>query len=137
MTVVKYGLAKMYGKMEGYTADQLTDEQFEYKKRLCEEVLKVFDKILPGNNRMRGVMLYELHLPLVMLANRQLQRGPGSGADPKMIKQNLKKGLDCLKKGLKILKLEPEGSFESKIVAGSKDSVKELESFYEAISKVL
>ena len=26
-------------------------------------------------------MLYELHLPLVMLANRQLQRGPSAVAD--------------------------------------------------------
>lgn len=36
-------------------------------------------------------MLYELHLPLVMLANRQLQRGPGApGVNPTQIKADLK-----------------------------------------------
>ena len=38
------------------------------------------------------MILYELHLPLVMLANRALQRGPGStdGMGPKEIKAYLK-----------------------------------------------
>jgi hypothetical protein len=36
------------------------------------------------------MMMYELHLPLVMLANRALQRGPGSGANPEQIKADLK-----------------------------------------------
>ena len=36
----------------------------------CFQVLAVLDVIMPGESRMRGVMLYELHLPNVMLANR-------------------------------------------------------------------
>jgi len=39
------------------------------------------------------MMMYELHLPLVMLANRSLQRGPGGGANPDQIKADLKVGL--------------------------------------------
>jgi len=34
--------------------------------------------------------MYELHLPLVMLSNRALQKGPGSGSDPEKIKADLK-----------------------------------------------
>ena len=34
--------------------------------------------------------MYELHVPLVVLSNRALQRGPKSGADPDEIKKNLK-----------------------------------------------
>ena len=60
------------------------------KQELCEEVLSVYDVIMPGNNWMRGVMLYELHLPHVLLANRQLQRGPGGGGDPAMIMNKIK-----------------------------------------------
>ncbi len=41
--------------------------------------------------------MYELHLPLVMLANRSLQRGPGGGANPDQIKADLKVGLVGLK----------------------------------------
>eukprot|EP00095_Tigriopus_kingsejongensis_P011042 maker-scaffold109_size355148-snap-gene-2.26 protein:Tk11042 transcript:maker-scaffold109_size355148-snap-gene-2.26-mRNA-1 annotation:"protein isoform a-like" len=86
----KYVLARMYGRMEGYEVDGLTDEQFRRKRELCEEVLGVLDKIMPGRMRKRGMMMYELHLPLVMLANRALQRGPESGANPQEIKANLK-----------------------------------------------
>ena len=34
--------------------------------------------------------MYELHVPLVVLSNRALQRGPQSGADPNEIKKDLK-----------------------------------------------
>ena len=34
--------------------------------------------------------MYELHVPLVMLSNRALQRGPAGGEDPNVIKKNLK-----------------------------------------------
>ena len=38
-----------------------------------------------------GMMMYELHLPLVMLANRQLQKGPNTpGINRGEIKDNLK-----------------------------------------------
>ena len=37
-----------------------------------------------------GMMMYELHLPLVMLANRALQRGPSAGVSPEQIKADLK-----------------------------------------------
>jgi hypothetical protein len=39
-----------------------------------------------------GMMMYELHLPLLMLANRELQKGPPSatGANSDEIKTQLK-----------------------------------------------
>ena len=38
-----------------------------------------------------GMMMYELHLPLVMLANRELQKGPNTpGINREEIKDNLK-----------------------------------------------
>ena len=38
-----------------------------------------------------GMMMYELHLPLVMLANRELQKGPNApGINREEIKDNLK-----------------------------------------------
>ena len=50
----KYTLAKMYGRMVGYEADVLTEEQLKRKRKLCEEVLLIFDKIMPGRTRKRG-----------------------------------------------------------------------------------
>ena len=62
-----------------------------------------------------------------MLTNRQLQKRIDRGVSPDKLKNDLKRGLDNLKESLEILKNEPQGSFESKIVEGSKDSVTQLE----------
>ena len=51
----KYTLAKMYGRMKGYEPDEMSDEQFQRKRDLCQEVLKVLDKIMPGRSRKRGI----------------------------------------------------------------------------------
>ena len=81
--------------------------------------------------------MYELHLPLVLSANRQLQKGPGGGADPVKIKDNLKRGLKSLQEGMKILELQPENSFEAKIAAGSRDSLAELENWVKTITEAI
>jgi len=128
-----YNLAKMYGRMEGYGADVLTDEQLKTKRDLCERALKVLNVIMPGRMRKRAMMMYELHVPLVMLSNRCLQRGPTCGVSPDQIKADLKAGLFNLRMSLEILKDEPEESFEWKIVQGSKDSVKQLEEWVDTV----
>ena len=58
-----------------------------------------------------------------MLTNRRLQKGPDCGVSLDELKNNLKRELDNLKESREILKNEPQPSFESKIVEGSKDSV--------------
>ena len=45
---------------------------------------------------------YELHLPLVMLTNKQLEKGPDCGVSPDELIHNLKRGLDNLKESLEI-----------------------------------
>eukprot|EP00096_Caligus_rogercresseyi_P006994 TRINITY_DN2418_c0_g2_i1.p1 TRINITY_DN2418_c0_g2~~TRINITY_DN2418_c0_g2_i1.p1 ORF type:complete len:531 (+),score=146.39 TRINITY_DN2418_c0_g2_i1:103-1695(+) len=132
-----YVLGKMYGRMEGYEPDSLSDEQFSRKRELCERVLRVLEVLTPGRTRKKGMMMYELHLPLVITANRSLQKGPNSGVDPKEIKNNLRSGLDYLRKGLDILKEEPEGSFEHKIYVSSQESVGQLEDWVKTIDSAL
>ena len=34
----RYPLAKMLGRMKGWEADSLTDQQLKWKQELCEEV---------------------------------------------------------------------------------------------------
>ena len=36
--MAKYPLAKMYGRMAGWEADKLNEEQLKRKQQLCEEV---------------------------------------------------------------------------------------------------
>ena len=80
------------------------------------------------------MMMYELHLPLLMLSNRALQKGPGSpGVNPGQIKSDLKAALFNLRLSLEILKDEPEDSFERKIVEGSKESVTQLQDWVNTV----
>ena len=53
----KYTLAKMYGRMDGFTANVLSDDLLRRKRKLCEEVLAVFNKIMPGRTRKRGIII--------------------------------------------------------------------------------
>ena len=62
-----------------------------------------------------------------MLINRGLQKGTNCGASLDEMKNNLKREWDNLKESLEILKNVHQGSFESKIVEGSKGSVTQLE----------
>lgn len=133
----KYTLAKMYGRMKGYEADEMSDDQFKRKRDLCEQVLAILDKIMPGRSRKRGMIKYELHLPLVMITNRNLQRGPACGVSPDVLKSGLKSGLANLKEALDILSDEPEGSFEHRIVQGSQESVKQLEDWVSTVCNTI
>ena len=135
----KYTLAKMYGRLKGYTVNELTDKQLTRKMNLCTEVLEMFDKTMPGRTRKRGMMMYELHLPLLILANKALQSGPNAqgGLSRGEIKRYLQRALENLKNGLDILGEEPEGSFEYQIVQGSKESLHQLEEYVKAVAKAL
>ena len=70
---VKYNLARINGKMVGFEGDKLSEIRLKRENTLCEEVLIVLDKIMPTLSSMRGVMLYESHLPCVLLGNRYIK----------------------------------------------------------------
>ena len=72
------------------------------------------------------MLMYEIHMPIIMLA--KLEMGSGN-----MSKDNAKKefrrAIVNLKMSLEILKYEPDGSFEKNIYYGAKASVAPLEAF--------
>ena len=43
------------------------------------------------------MMMYELHVPLVMMANKAIERGPGSGVTKNEIKNDLKVSNETMK----------------------------------------
>ncbi|XP_038222452.1 SET domain-containing protein SmydA-8 [Zerene cesonia] len=107
---VKYTLAELYGRVEGYTIDELPDLMLERKVEMCRLVLKTLDIILPGESRMRGMMLYELHAPLMYLARNEFSAGIIA---QEQLKEKLQEPLQCLADAARILQREdpqsPEG----------------------------
>ena len=74
--------------------------------------------------------MYEIHMPLIMLAKMDMENGKISKAEAK--KQFLR-GILHLKMSLEILQYEPDGSFEKNIYHEAKGSVEPLESFVSSL----
>ena len=71
--------------------------------------------------------MYEIHMPIIMLAKMQLDK-QGDSYKPEAKKQ-FQRAILNLKMSLEILKHEPEGSFGYQVYSGARDSVPQLESF--------
>ncbi|XP_054741759.1 SET domain-containing protein SmydA-8 isoform X2 [Anastrepha obliqua] len=65
---LRQSLIEMYGRVAEYELAELPDVMLEHKEELCRQVLKVLDVFEPGLSRTRATLLYELHVPLVLLA---------------------------------------------------------------------
>ncbi|XP_039950193.1 SET domain-containing protein SmydA-8 isoform X1 [Bactrocera neohumeralis] len=65
---LRQNLIEMYGRVAEYELSELPDVMLEHKEELCRQVLHVLNVFEPGLSRTRAMMLYELHVPLVLLA---------------------------------------------------------------------
>lgn len=72
--------------------------------QLCKEIHSVLEITEPGISRVKGIMLYEMHFPVAILANRAYAANEISSHDL-LLKLEEAEGL--LKKALKMLLLEP------------------------------
>ena len=72
------------------------------------------------------MLMYEIHMPLIMLAKLEMENGNMSKDDAK---KEFRRAILNLKLSLEMLKYEPDGSFEKNIYHGAKGSVAPLESF--------
>ncbi|XP_045451310.1 SET domain-containing protein SmydA-8 [Melitaea cinxia] len=107
---LKHALAQLYGRVENYLLDDLPDLLLERKVELCRLILKVLDVVSPGDSRMRGMMLYELHAPLMYLARSEYAAGL---ITQDKLKERLQEPIHCLSNAARILCREdpqsPEG----------------------------
>jgi hypothetical protein len=55
LTALKYSLSQLYGRVPGYTFDEMPDLLMERKIELCRHVLAVADILESGKTRIRGV----------------------------------------------------------------------------------
>ncbi|KAG8238075.1 hypothetical protein J437_LFUL017916 [Ladona fulva] len=110
---VKHTLSQVYGKIDGYTINELPTSLLERKRELCQELIKIFDIIEPGKSRLRGITLYELHAPLMTMIMRDLGEGRiHPKRDKKELKQRLLEVCKYLEESREILVCEPSTSSE-------------------------
>lgn len=59
---LKQTLAQLYGRIEGYSIEELPDLMLERKVEFCRLLLKTLDVVMPGESRMRGTYLLRLYM---------------------------------------------------------------------------
>lgn len=72
---IRQSLIELYGRVPEYRMQELSDAQLERKIELCKDVQRVLDVFEPGKTRSRAILLYEMHAPIVVLSQSQLDHG--------------------------------------------------------------
>ncbi|XP_015175183.1 PREDICTED: protein msta, isoform B-like [Polistes dominula] len=90
---------------------------------LCKEILEVLELVEPGISRLKGIMLYEMHLPLVLLANRAYAAHEIS---PMEMSSQLQEAGILLRKALSMLLLEPVNTPEGQLAKRALQELKML-----------
>lgn len=127
---VKLSLSQLYGKISGFFIHEMSDSLLARKQEICEEIMGVFDVIEPGYTRLRGVTLYEMHAPLMVLLTRQFRHR--SRGELRII---LKKIIDCLKEADAILEFEPKHSPEGIMGSAAKDALVKIKDWEKILGK--
>uniref|UniRef100_A0A1B6MN65 Uncharacterized protein n=3 Tax=Graphocephala atropunctata TaxID=36148 RepID=A0A1B6MN65_9HEMI len=112
----------------------MTEAMLERKKQVCEDILQMFDILEPGLTRVRGLTMYELHAPIMVLTIKRFEMHKITKAD---LCRSLKKVAVYLRDCCNILKFESEKSQEGSIRKAAQDALVQLRSWEPVVGKML
>nr|CAD7568212.1 unnamed protein product [Timema californicum] len=130
---VKHSLSQLYGKIQGYMINELPDKLLHRKRDVCRELLRVINVLEPGYSRLRGIILYELHAPLMILITRGFDSRAFSKKD---LRKHLKEVVDCLEEANVILSFEPPNSSEGEMAASAKEALIRISDWQDLVGKI-
>ncbi|KAH8388057.1 hypothetical protein KR093_011417, partial [Drosophila rubida] len=119
----KYSLCQIYGRIEGYLLPQMSPEDVARKERYCREFLQIIDLLEPGLTRLRGLIMYELHAPIMVLAQLGMQSGQLRRPE---FQRRIKEVLKLLQDSAHILQMEPPGSSEHEMGLAAADALSKM-----------
>jgi len=125
-------LIHVYGNVSGFKMNELPPRLLQRKAQLCFELLEVLRVLCPGYSRLRGIVLYEFHAPLVVMASKNFENGHSSAEE---LTKELKSAESMLKEAAAILIYEPVGSPESKIARAAMCDLKQLREYIMEMEK--
>lgn len=121
---LKHSLIQLYGRAPGYTFEDLPDLLLERKIDMCRMVLEVADKVEPGLNRFRGLLLYEMHVPMMLFARSRYEY---KEFNKEVFCTKMQEVASVLREAVNILTLEDPNSLEGSIGQAGKVSLEQLE----------
>lgn len=102
-------LVEMYGRVKNYEMNTLSMALMERKAKLCELALKVLDAYEPGISRTKAIIIYELHVPIVLMAKKSFEEKSITNEE---FAEKIQIGITLLKDSVDILQHEDESSYE-------------------------
>ncbi|KAJ1521110.1 hypothetical protein ONE63_002812 [Megalurothrips usitatus] len=127
---LKHSLAQLYGRVDGYSLDELPDVLLERKMELCTENLDALAVVAPGLTRVRGLTLYELHVPMILRARGRFQTDELTEAQ---LRQELTAAAAVLREATEILCLEDPTTPEGAVGAVARESLLQLQASIESL----
>lgn len=98
----------------------MTPEELKRKEDYCRDLLEVIDVLEPGLSRLRGVVMYELHAPVMLKTTRLFEAKQITTAE---LKRRLREVVKLLRDSALILGFEPEGTPEADMGMAAKDAL--------------
>ncbi|GBP27659.1 SET domain-containing protein SmydA-8, isoform A [Eumeta japonica] len=129
----KHSLSQLYGKVAEYMIHEMPDEELNRKIAICRDLMGVFDIIEPGYSRLRGVTLYELHAPLMILTTRDFEK---KAITKENLRNRLKEIVNCLTESALILGFEPSQSSEGLMASAAREALTKIKTWEKIIGKI-
>lgn len=106
----------------------------ERKYRLCQDLLETLNKIEPGISRLKGIILYEMQIPLLILSYRQYDAGE---INVNELHTKLLEVERILREAIRILLYEPRSSPEGGLLRETFEQLKDITQNIMEIQKVM
>ncbi|KAJ8712607.1 hypothetical protein PYW07_005449 [Mythimna separata] len=129
----KHSLSQLYGKVADYMIHEMPEAELNRKIEICRDLMKAFDVIEPGYSRLRGVTLYELHAPLMILTTRDFEK---KAITKDNLRTRLKEIVRYLTESALILGFEPAQSSEGLMASAARDALKKIKTWEQIIGKI-
>lgn len=130
LTGLRQNLIELYGRVEGYELEDLSDKLLEHKMDMCQSVLNILRILYPGKTRTRAMLLYDLHAPVVLSA--KISYATGVIQDDEF-KKKLQEATALLEESTTILGWEDVDSVEYTIAQIGKQSLYQLKESLKAM----
>jgi len=73
MLSAKHSLCQLIGRCDGFLINQLNLSQLQRKEEYCRDLLSVANVLEPGGSRLRGIICYEMHAPMMIKITREFE----------------------------------------------------------------
>lgn len=123
VTDVKIALAQLHGQTGDRGLPGVSDHDLIEKISLCRQVLALINALVPGEHRIRGVLMFELHAAVAEEARRASNQGQ---LDPIALRESLLESKRLLTEASLLLRHEPETLPEGKIALQAKRNLTDL-----------